>query len=58
MLKYETDRYVVDYLPQNKTQSVTKEFNAEDSAVNYIKANRDKWAIYRLQKIQKAIIDF
>ena len=43
---------------RNTIYPTTKRFNSEDEAISYIKANRNNWAIYKLQKIQNAIIDF
>lgn len=56
MLDYEVYYYNVQWWEDDAFAEL--HFDTEENAVEFIKANRNKWSDYRLLRIQTAIIDF
>ena len=58
MLDYEGIKYLVKYKPNGGRWNVRKLFDTEEEAIEFIKANRDGWEVYKMIKQIYAIIDF
>jgi hypothetical protein len=56
MLDYEVYYYEVQWYEDDSFSNL--HFETEESAVDFIKKNRDEWTEYKLLRIQTAIIDF
>ena len=58
MLDYEILYYKVEYQEKGAVCWFDHLADTEESAINFIKANRNGWNGYRLLKAQAAVIDF